>query len=236
MLPTVSRIVDLSHPMYSNMPNIGGQVTFFPLDDHAYLSQITGGRMAMESRMILMPEHCGTHLDAPRHCDADGLSVDQVPLEQLVLPGHLLDLRHRQNGEAITIADLEDAERKSSHRIGPDAACVVWTGTSKDWGKDGFAMNRPFVPVDTAQWLVDRGIRLLCTDLIGMDDPSEWWWPTHAVWNTQGVCMVQQLCNLEALEGEDFLFVCLPLSMKDGTGCPVRAVAMIFEQDERAAS
>ncbi len=229
MVPTVSQIVDLSHPMYSNMPNIGGQVTFFALDDHAYLSEITEGKMAMESRMILMPEHCGTHLDVPRHSDADGLSVDQVPLEQLVLPGHLLDLSHRQNGEAITIADLEEAEQKSGRKIGPGAACVVWTGADGDWGKEGFAMNRPYVPVETAQWLVDRAIPLFCTDLIGMDDPVEWWWPTHAVWNTQGVCMVQQLRNLDQLVGKDFLFVCLPLAMKDGTGCPVRAVALVFQ-------
>ena len=84
------------------------------------------------------------------------------------------------------------------------------------------------MPADAAQWLVERGIPLFCTDLIGMDDPDEWWWPTHAVWNRQGVSMVQQLCNLERLAGKEFLFVCLPLAMKDGTGCPVRAVALVF--------
>ena len=41
--------------------------------------------------------------------------------------------------------------------------------------------------------------------------------------------MVQQLCNLDQLVGKDFLFVCLPLAMKDGTGCPVRAVALVFQ-------
>ncbi len=228
MLPAIKEIVDLSHPMYSNMPNIGGQVTFFQLDDHAYLSEITGGKMAMESRMILMPEHCGTHLDVPRHSDANGKSVDQVPLEQLVLPGLLLDLTHRKNGEAITIADLEAAEERSGGTINGESACIVWTGTDRDWGKEGFTMNRPFVPTDVAQWLVDRGIVLFCTDLIGMDDPAEWWWPTHAVWNRQGVCMVQQLCNLDRLQGKEFHFVCLPLSMRDGTGCPVRAVALVY--------
>ena len=228
MLPVVREIVDLSHAMYSNMPNIGGQVTFFPIDDHAYLSQITGGAMAMESRMILMPEHCGTHLDAPRHCDAKGASVEQLPLERLVLPGHLLDLTHRGPGEAITIADFEAAEEKSGQAIGPGRACICWTGSDRDWGREGFATERPHVPVDAAQWLVERGIPLFCTDMIGMDDPNEWWWPTHAMWNRQGVSMVQQLCRLERLAGKEFLFVCLPLAMKDGTGCPVRAAALVF--------
>ena len=61
-----------------------------------------------------------------------------------------------------------------------------------------------------------------------MDDPSEWWWPTHAIWLRNGVCMVQQLCSLDRLVGKEFLFVCLPLKMRDGTGCPVRPVALIM--------
>jgi kynurenine formamidase len=32
--------------------------------------------------------------------------------------------------------------------------------------------------------------------------------------------MVQQLCHLDQLVGKEFLFVCLPLKMRDGTCCP----------------
>ena len=69
----------------------------------------------MESKMMLLPEHCGTHLDVPRHCLADGTDVAGVALERLVLPGHLLDLTAKAKGEAISIADLETAEQKSGH-------------------------------------------------------------------------------------------------------------------------
>jgi arylformamidase len=40
--------------------------------------------------------------------------------------------------------------------------------------------------------------------------------------------MVQQLCRLDRLVGKEFLFVCLPLKMRDGTGCPVRPVALVM--------
>ena len=83
------------------------------------------------------------------------------------------------------------------------------------------------MPPDTAQWLVERQITLFCTDLVGMDDPDEWWWPTHRIWLENGICMVQQLCNLAALDGKDFLFVCLPLKMRGGTGSPLRPVALV---------
>ena len=216
MLPTVTRIVDLSHPMYSNMPNIGGQVTFFPLDDHAYLSQITGGRMAMErshdphARALRQPsgraeaQRCrwlecrfrfpGTTGAAGPPCltCVTGRTARQSPLPIS---------RRRKAG--------------TSRTIGPDAACIVWTGTSKDWGKDDFAMNRPFVPVDAAQWLVDRGIRLLLhrphrhgrsirmvvADPRGLEHPG----------CVHGPATVQS----RGPRGEDFLF-CLPSACHEG--------------------
>jgi kynurenine formamidase len=183
--------------------------------------------MDMESRMMLMAEHCGTHLDVPRHCDETGLMLSEMPLDRLVLPGHLLDLRHKQAGEAITVDDFQQAAAKTGRPIGPGRALVCWTGTDVHWGKPGWTTNRPHVSTDVAQWLVDQGMPLFATDMIGMDDPAEWWWPTHSVWLKAGVCMLQQLCNLGALEGREFLLLCLPLKFRDGTGCPVRAAALV---------
>src|SRR2546426_2237029 len=107
-------IVDLGHEYFDGMSNIGGSmVAFFPLETHEHFHMITSGKLSMEGRMILMPEHCGTHLDVPRHFVKDGADVNAIPLETLILPGHLLDLTHKKNGEAITSADLERAEEKS---------------------------------------------------------------------------------------------------------------------------
>jgi kynurenine formamidase len=221
-------IVDLGHEYFNGMLNIGGpMVAFWPLETHEHYHQITGGKLSMEGRMILMPEHCGTHIDVPRHFVPGGTDVIGIPLETLILPGHLLDLTHRKNGEAITVADLERAEEKSGKRIGPGTATMIWTACDKDWGKPNFTMVRPYLPTDSAQWLVDRKITLLCTDLIGMDDPDEWWWPSHKIWLDAGICMVQQLCNLDRLAGKEFLFVCLPLKMREGTASPVRPVALV---------
>jgi kynurenine formamidase len=186
------------------------------------------GKLGMEGKMMLMAEHCGTHLDAPRHFDEQGKTVDQIPLETTILPGHLLDFTFRKAHEAITIRDFEDAERKSGKKIGPGSAVIGWTGTDKDWQKPGFLTERPFIPADTAQWMVDRKMTLFATDLIWMDDPAEPFYPTHDIWLKNGLCMVQQLCNLEKLVAKEFLFVCLPLKMLGGTASPVRPVALVM--------
>jgi len=228
MTLTFTEIVDLGRELYNGMPNVGGlPVVFWPTEDFGYLRQLTGGKYAQQSKAMLLAEHIGTHIDCPSHFVEGGTSVDKVPLDRLILPGHLLDFTHKKSGEAITIVDFEAAEQKSGRRIGPGTAVCCWTGVDRNWGKPNWMMERPYIPVPTAEWLVERRITLFATDLMGMDDPKEWWWPTHKVWLSNNICMVQQLSNLDRLAGKEFLFVVLPLKMRDGTGCPVRPVALV---------
>ena len=70
-------------------------------------ARMSDGRMGLENKMMLLSEHTGTHLDAPSHFHEGGRSVDQIPLENLVLPGHLLDLTHKRPHDAIEPADLD---------------------------------------------------------------------------------------------------------------------------------
>jgi kynurenine formamidase len=87
--------------------------------------------------------------------------------------------------------------------------------------------NRPYIPAEAAQWMVDKKVTLFATDLIGMDNPDQWWDPTHYTWLANGIPMVQQLCNLDQLEHKNFLFCAFPMKNVGGTGCPVRAVALL---------
>ena len=223
------RIVDLSQPMFDGMRNGGGWTVAFPvMDTFARTALMTDGKAAYQTKMMLFPEHCGTHLDAPRHFYEPGASIDEMPLDRLILPGLLLDLRHRGIGEAITIADLEAAEEAAGGRIGPESALVCWTGADQWWGEPDMNSKRPHVPTETAEWLVARGITMFATDLIGMDDPAEWWDPTHYAWLSNNICMVQQLTGLEQLVGEKFLIIALPMKVVGATGCPVRAAALIL--------
>ncbi len=106
-------IVDLSHELFEGMPNIGGNpVSFGAIYTYEFTEELTQGRLSMQGRQILIPEHCATHLDAPRHFDREGLSTAEYPLEKLVLPGHLLDFRDKGPGEAISIGSDRSAHRR----------------------------------------------------------------------------------------------------------------------------
>lgn len=246
MLPKVKRIVDLGHEMWNGMPNLGANVAaFWPQETHELTRMLSKGRVSYTSRMVLVNEHIATHLDVPVHFYEQGDTVEKIPLSKLILPGHLLDLTHRKPGEAITIDDFRKAAEKTGRPIGPGTAVIAWTGADKVWSQEGFVSERPYVPVETGQWLIDQKIDLFCTDLIGMDitevhlppdaspedkeEAAGFFWPFHVLMLTAGICCVQQLCNLDQLVGEEFLLVVLPLKMREGTGSPVRPVALVFE-------
>ena len=223
-----SEIVDLGHPLYTGMPCHAASITaFYDVDTFAATRRVSDGRRGLHNRMMLLSEHTGTHLDAPSHFDEDGDSVERIDLARLVLPGHLLDLTHKQPHQAINPADLRAAEEASGTPVGPGRAVIVYTGQDVHWGEPDFFTERPHVTAEAAEWLVGRGITLFCTDLIAIDDPELWWEPTHTAFLTGGVPMVQQLNNLGRLVGREFTFVVLPLPMVGGTASPVRPAALV---------
>ena len=226
-LDAVVEIVDLGHEIYSNMPTLGAPTTFWSEDRHEHLAKLTSGRFSMESRMMLMSEHAGTHLDSPWHSYPQGQTVDRIPLERLMRPGHLLDLRTKRAHEPITVPDLEGAAARSGQTIAPGEATLVWTGADVRWGQANFTRERPFIPEATVEWLASRRIGIFGTDLIQVDDPDEWWYPTHTSLARHDIPMVQQLCGLDRLVGKDFVFLVVPLKLRGGTASPVRPIALV---------
>src|SRR5258708_29360810 len=129
------------------MANVGANcVAFWPVEPFETTRELGGGRLAREGRMMLMAEDCGTHIDVPRHFVEGGTTVDQLPLEKVILPGHLLDFTHKKVREAITIADFEEAERRSGRKIGSGTAGVAWESGGKKRGEPGGFNGRPHRP------------------------------------------------------------------------------------------
>jgi arylformamidase len=224
----VKEIIDLGQPLYNGMRNLGADmVAFWPTQTHETSSLETAGKMEYSQKMMLLSEHCGTHMDAPFSWNKEGITIDEIPTSTMVRPGYLCDFSHKKPHEPITVADFEEAVRANGAPIGPGMAVIAWAGTCDDWGKEGFETERPFIPTETAHWLIEQGVDVLATDIIGIDDPAEWWWPSHAVFQKANVVMVQQLNNLDKLVGKDFLFVATPLKMRGGTASPVRPIAIV---------
>src|SRR5688572_11574194 len=95
-------IVDLTMTFGPDITPVPGHpcAEIVPLHEHA-----THGR---SNSIIRFSIHTGTHVDAPYHFDPDGRTMDQVPLDQLLRPAVLCDLRDAAAAEhAFSRADLE---------------------------------------------------------------------------------------------------------------------------------
>lgn len=79
------------------------------------------------------------------------------------------------------------------------------------------------------EFIIDQG----CVDF-GVDSasPDMWYdkmYLCHTVCAERGVTHIEYLCNLDRIIGKRFTFIGLPLKIRNDTGSPIRAVAIIDE-------
>lgn len=219
------RIIDLSFPIHEGM-------TTFPTHWHPVVEITQLGRHGIEgreSRKMLIGTHTGTHLDAPRHFIPGGATVDQLALDVFVGPATVVDFSY---ADPLQEMQVEDFVRQLGDAR-PERV-VMRFDWSDHWGMLKYYMEQPYISDAAAQWLVNRGVRLLAMDTPQADSPkngrnSERDSPVHKILLGAGVIKLEYLTNLRALRSREIDLIALPLNILGGDGAPVRCVAI--EQD-----
>ena len=84
---------------------------------------------------ILMSEHGGTHIDAPKHFYEKGKHLNEVLLDELIGPAVVVDISAqtaKDQDYQLSVGDLEAWEEK--HGKIPDGAILfLYSGRGKDW-------------------------------------------------------------------------------------------------------
>src|SRR6516165_3171040 len=78
------RIIDLSRELYHRTPTYPGQPPIIHgiWKTHEEAFAESGNVQGNSVMFISMPDHGGTHIDAPRHFGKTGIPIDEYPLEQ----------------------------------------------------------------------------------------------------------------------------------------------------------
>lgn len=221
------RIVDLTHYLQPGMP-MTRSLPRFGMWWHSHESW--GDKVSL--RAMLITEHTGTNVDAPRHIIPDGKTLDDLPLDKFMGPAIVLDLRHVEPMAAISAEDIRAAEAKSSTSIQPDDIVLLMTGfDDRGWEVkpnlyDQYLKKRPTLALEAAEYLVSKSIKALGSDTHG-PDASAPTLPLHNYLLGKEVVLIEALSNLEAIQAERCLFIGLPLKIYQGTGSPVRAIAIV---------
>ena len=98
-----------------------------------------------------MNEHTGTHLDAPLHCSADGRSVAEIPVRQLVRPLCIIDIRAKAGEDPDARVTPDDLRAWiGTHGPIPAGACVAmnpgWAAKVDTLAFRGAGSARPGAP------------------------------------------------------------------------------------------
>lgn len=205
------RIFDVTLPMHDAMVVYHGDPPF----SRCVASSLETGASS-EVSILAMGSHTGTHVDVPAHMLRGGARLDDIPLDCLVGPVRVIDLR-RIPGH-IEARHLRRLVRKGVKRV------LFRTKNSARW-KILRAFDAGFVALsgDAAEFLVEKGVRLVGVDGLSVDRAGSGTHPAHRALLGAGIVVVEGL-NLDGVPAGRYQLFCGPLRVARGDGAPARVL------------
>ncbi|WP_422080813.1 cyclase family protein [Ulvibacterium sp.] len=189
-------------------------------------------------------EHGGTHIDAPIHFSEKGQTVDEIPLNNLMGDAIKIDISSKAMGNPdyqIGIEDFMDWEKEKDIQI-PDGSIVLletgfsrfypdkmkYLGTDQRGEEAVQLLHFPGLSPEAAQWLVDnRKIKSIGIDTPSIDYGQSQYFKSHVILLGQNIPAFENLTNLDKLPETGFKIIALPMKIKQGSGAPLRIVALL---------
>jgi kynurenine formamidase len=231
-----SAVVDLTHEISEKSPNWEGTEKS-PFEAKQLGSYEKEGYF---SRVITLPEHFSTHVDAPAHFARGRWTVDQIPPERLVAPLVVIDIKAQCRTNPDYQLSMDDVARweRANGRIPAGAVVMANTGWSAKWDsmadyrgadKNG-TMHFPGFSLDAVKFLVQaRNIFGLGIDTMGVDYGRSETYPVHRYTGSMNIYHVENVADLDRAPEVGAVVVVAPAKLKGGSGGPVRVLALIKE-------
>jgi len=233
-----TKLVDLTY-------SLDEQTVFWPTNKPFTWEKAAWGRTSngywYASGDFSMSEHGGTHIDAPIHFAEGRLAVDEIPLQKLINPAVVIDVRtlvEENHDYRLAPRDLEMWEARNG-TIPQGAVVLMLTGWGRGWPdkfrylgsqtpSDPKTLHFPGFSKEAAEFLVkERRV-----DGIGLDTPSIDYGPSqdfivHQIINGANLYGLENIANLDKLPSKGAILVSLPIKIKGGTGGPVRIIGIL---------
>jgi kynurenine formamidase len=233
-----TKLIDLTYALDE-------QTVFWPTNKPFTWEKAAWGRTAngywYASGDFAMSEHGGTHIDAPIHFGEGRLAVDEIPVQKLIAPAVVIDVRSAVEDNAdyrMSMGDLEAWETRHGP-IAHGSVVLMLTGWGKKWPdrmrylgsstpSDPKTLHFPGFSKEAAEFLVkERRV-----DGIGIDTPSIDYGASrdfivHQIINGANLYGLENVANLDKVPPKGAILVALPIKIKGGTGGPVRIIAIL---------
>jgi arylformamidase len=199
---------------------ISAELPVWPGDPAVKLERVekmeTGSRYNLTH--LAMSAHTGTHVDAPFHfLGGETHTVEQLPLSLLI--GRVYVLQLPDAVKLIDAAVLQHADIPPRTRRVLFKTCnsAIWASGDKKFHSDFTAVSP-----DGAQYLVERGVKLVGVDYLSVG-PFKEGASTHEILLKAGIVIVEGL-DLSQVSPGRYTLYCLPLKLAGADGAPARAI------------
>lgn len=236
------KIVDLSY-------DYDAETIFWPTAEGFRLEKdfegITDKGYYYAANKFSTAEHGGTHIDSPVHFAQGRNTVDQIPLEQLLGDAIIVDVSKQCEANPDYQIATEDflGWEKANGEIPRGAIVFLRTGYGKYWpdrkkymGTDERGaeavpkLHFPGLNPDAARWLTtNRSIKAIGLDTPSIDYGQSTLFESHRTLFDKNVPAFENLANLDKLPLKNFFVIALPMKIKNGSGGPLRVIAILKE-------
>jgi len=225
--------VDLTHSFSPTSPVWSGfgQAKFSPAADPKTRKPYTIKDDGFRTTYYEMVGQYGTHVDPPAHFSENGITVDRIPLKQMILPLIVLDntpYQSKDANHAFSVADLRAWEKKHG-RVPAGAFVALRTDMSKDFDADPEKFKRAPFPawaLKTVKFLYEqRGVVATGHESLDTDTTDKMESETYIL--QHGHYQIEVMANLDKVPAKGALIVVTWPKVKDGLGFPARAFAIL---------
>jgi arylformamidase len=167
--------------------------------------------------LITFGNHTGTHVDPPIHFIDGANTVDNLPIDALVGPCHVVAF---PDSGHVTGEWLDGA-----HVPAGTERLLFKTRNSERWADPTAAFTRDFTAIDAsaARWCVERRVKLVGVDYLSIEPqgPEKKGYPVHNTLLRANVVIIEGL-DLRGIAAGDYELVCAPIKLLGGDGAPAR--------------
>jgi kynurenine formamidase len=228
----MSRLIDLTQEIYQGMYVYPGHLKTVIWDHHLHEETVKNfeGGFSYRSKGLLMSDHGPTHVDSISHLDPrpEAKTIDRMDLHTFYGAACCLDVSHAEPRTDIDAADLDRAVDVAGIDVRPGDIVLLYTGTfNRKHGTPEYLSQYPGLGESGSKWLLEHRIKTFGVDTPSPDNPASRTYPCHMMCRKHGITHYENLANLDQVVDRRFTFVGFPLKIREGTGSPVRAVAIL---------
>ncbi len=228
------RLIDLSRDISHREPSNPGAIPpqVWEWRSHVETAPLHNSPHSSANRLLILPDHSSTHVDAPMHFDAspDAPDIASLPLERFYGQAVCVDVSKTAREGWIDVEDLQAGLAHAGLSIEPDDIVLLYSGHyERTYPRPEFFSAYPGLTAGVARWLANRGVRNFGVEGPNPGHPEDRDFWVHVVCQETGMIHMEGLAIPEELAGKRFTFIGFPLKIRNGSGSPIRAVAVLDE-------